>query len=149
MRDVIICRANKDDIQNILPLLAQLGYPISPEELEKRFKTFINLDGYGVAVACCNSQIVGLVAWSKSKLFVSDKTRIHIEALVIDKHCQRQGIGKKLMMFVEEFALAFSPVIIDLTSGLRRSRSGAHEFYKSLGYHNEGFMTKLYLRKEI
>ena len=26
---------------------------------------------------------------------------------------------------------------------------GAHNFYKALGYHNEGYMAKLYLRKEI
>ena len=40
-------------------------------------------------------------------------------------------------------------VIIDLTSGLRREKDGTHEFYKNLGYQNEGFMAKLYLRKEI
>jgi len=50
---------------------------------------------------------------------------------------------------VEEFAQQISPCIIDLTSGLRRAKDGSHDFYKSLGFNNEGYMSKLYLRKEI
>ncbi len=53
------------------------------------------------------------------------------------------------MAFVEKIAKKYSPVIIDLTSGLRRAKDGSHEFYKSIGYQNEGHMAKLYLRKEI
>jgi hypothetical protein len=53
------------------------------------------------------------------------------------------------MNYVEEYAKKYSPAIIDLTSGLRRSKDGSHEFYKSLGYNNEGYMAKLYLRKEV
>ena len=55
----------------------------------------------------------------------------------------------KRMEFVEEIARSFCPVIIDLTSGLRRAKDGTHGFYKKLGYNNEGSMAKLYLRKEI
>lgn len=53
------------------------------------------------------------------------------------------------MQFVENHVQKFSEAIIDLTSGLRRSNEGTHEFYTKLGYKNEGFMAKLYLRKEI
>ncbi|XVN42358.1 MAG: hypothetical protein RCG15_06990 [Candidatus Rickettsia vulgarisii] len=53
------------------------------------------------------------------------------------------------MEFVEEIARKNRPAIIDLTSGLRRKEEGSHEFYKCLGYKNEGSMAKLYLRKEI
>ncbi len=42
----------------------------------------------------------------------------------------------------------FSGAIIDLTFGLR-ANEGTHEFDKKLGYKNEGFMAKLYLRKKI
>jgi GNAT superfamily N-acetyltransferase len=149
MNTIIICMANKQDVQGMLPLLAQLGYPTNLQELEERFEAFVNLDGYGLAVATLSHKTIGWVAWSKSKSFVSNKIRIHIEGLVVDKDYRGQGIGKKLMIFVEEFAKQFGPVIIDLTSGLRRAKDGSHEFYKVLGYHNEGPMAKLYLRKEL
>lgn len=58
----------------------------------------------------------------KSYLFVSETTRFHIEGLVVDQGYRNQGIGKKLMITVEEFARKFSPFIIDLTSGLRASQ---------------------------
>ena len=53
------------------------------------------------------------------------------------------------MKFVEDIAQQDSPAIIDLTSGLRRAQDGTHEFYKRIGYQNEGPMAKLYLRKEL
>jgi len=84
-----------------------------------------------------------------SASFVSDATRIHVEGLVVDEQYRGQGIGKKLMLFVEAFAEQFSPVIIDLTSGARRAADGSHEFYKNLGYANEGPKAKLYFRKML
>ena len=141
--------AHHDDLPGLLSLMAQLGYPCSPEELEEYFNSFVPLDGYGVAVACSDSKVVGWIAWSKSKLFVVNKIRFHLEGVVVDECYRGQGIGKKLMTFLEEVAQQSCPVIIDLCSGLRRSKDGTHEFYKSLGYCNEGQMAKLYLRKEI
>jgi len=149
MNNINIRLANFEDIPHLLPLMAQLGYPTSSKEFTKRFKIFTKLPGYGVAVACENSNIIGLVAWSKSSLFVSNTTRFHIEAIVLDQQYRGSGVGKKLMQFVEEMAKNSSPSIIDLTSGLRRAKDGSHEFYKKLGYQNEGYMAKLYLRKEI
>jgi len=100
-------------------------------------------------VAEYNSEIAGWIAWSKTYLFVNDKVRFHIEGLVVDEKYQGRGIGKKLMKFVEDMASAHAPCIIDLKSGLRRAKAGTHDFYKTLGYINEGEMAKLYLRKEL
>lgn len=135
------------DIQGLMPLIAQLGYPATIEQLKKRYELFMSLDGYGLAVACDQTQVIGFVVWSKSVLFVSDAARMRVEGLIVDEKYRGQGVGKKLMMFLEEFAKKFSPVIIDLTSGLRRAQDGSHEFYKRLGYENEGPMAKVYFRK--
>ena len=141
--------ASLNDISALLPLFAELGYPTSLEDLIARFKRFLQNSGYGVAVCEQEGQVMGWVAWSKSDLFILDKVRFHIEGLVVASEYRGKGIGKKLMEFVEEIAKKYSPAIIDLTSGLRRAGDGSHEFYKSLGYKNEGYMAKLYLRKEL
>jgi GNAT superfamily N-acetyltransferase len=94
-------------------------------------------------------QVIGFIAWSKSMLFVSDAVRFHIEGLIVDKDHRGQGVGKKLMLFVEEISKSSGPAIIDLLSGIRRQGDGSHEFYKALGYKNEGPMAKLYFRKEF
>jgi ribosomal protein S18 acetylase RimI-like enzyme len=146
---ITIRNAKITDVEALLLLLEQLGYPTAKEELEKRFARFLASEGYGVAVACNIDQIVGFVAWSKSKLFVSDSIRIHIEGLVVDKEYRGKAVGKNLMLFAEEYARSCGPAIIDLTSGLRRAEDGSHQFYDKLGYKNEGLMAKLYLRKEV
>ncbi|GFY55682.1 acetyltransferase family protein [Trichonephila inaurata madagascariensis] len=119
MNNINIHKATLDNVTNILPLMAQLGYSSSSEELTARFKNFINSDGYGIAIASLDNKIVGLIAWSKSLLFVSDKTRIHIEALIVGEKYRGKQIGKKLMEYLEEIAKKYSPVIVDLTSGYR------------------------------
>lgn len=144
-----IRRANIDDITQLLPLMKQLGYPENLEIMRKRFEIFLNFNGYGVAVAEQHNKIVGWIAWSKTMEFVSSKVRIRIEGLVVDEKHRRQKIGKKLVFYVEEFATQFNPCIIELTSGIRREKDGTHAFYKSIGYYNDDYMAKLYLRKEI
>ena len=141
--------ANINDTPGILPLLEQLGYPTNIEGLRLKFNDFIQNPGYGVAIAEENSRIIGFVAWSMSKLFVLDKVRFHIEGIATHEKYRGKGIGRKLMEFVERIAFEHSPAIIDLTSGIRRAKEGTHEFYKKLGYKNEGHMAKLYLRKEL
>jgi GNAT superfamily N-acetyltransferase len=144
-----IRHAGLNDIPRLLPLLAELGYPCGLEDLTVRFKQFLQNPDYGVAVCDLNGEIAGLVAWSKSELFVSNTSKFRIEALVVMLKARGKGIGKKLMAFVEGTAKQHMPAIVKLTSGLRRAKDGSHEFYKSLGYKNEGPMAKLYLRKEL
>lgn len=146
---VAIRKATIPDVPAILPLMKQLGYPVSEDELRLRFKRFTQNPGYGVALASLDSQIVGWVAWSKSELLILDKTRFNIEGLVIDEKFRGQGIGKKLMTFVEDFAQEYAPIVIDVTSGVRRAKDGTHEFYKKLGYSHDGPKAKIFFRKEI
>jgi GNAT superfamily N-acetyltransferase len=146
---IVIRHANINDIPEISPLLAQLGYPCDLKDLRARFKRFIQNPGYGVVVACLDERLVGWVAWSKSELLILDKTRFNIEGLVVDEKFRGQGIGKKLMDFVEDFVREYTPSVIDVTSGVRRAKDGTHEFYKKLGYSHDGPKAKIFFRKEI
>ncbi len=146
---MVIRYASLSDAADLLPLMAELGYPWLLEDLVVKVTRFLSNPGYGVAVCQMNGKICGWIAWSKSELFVLNKTRFHIEGLIVDSKHRGKNIGKKLMGFVEEIAKSHSPAIIDLTSGLRRAQDGSLHFYNQLGYKNEGPMAKLYLRKEL
>ncbi|AIK97086.1 GNAT family N-acetyltransferase [Candidatus Odyssella acanthamoebae] len=150
MVNISLRPATITDIPDLLPLIDQLGYPTTEEELATRFSEFVALEGYGVVVACHQNRVIGFIAWSLSRVFVASKLRYHIEALIIDEAYRGQGIGKHLMTHFEALVVSCGkPVLIDLTSGYRRAAEGTHDFYKALGYKNEGPMAKLYLRKEI
>ncbi|XVN40881.1 MAG: GNAT family N-acetyltransferase [Rickettsia endosymbiont of Argas persicus] len=148
MNEINIRNASIDDISDILPLMSQLGYPSNNQKLTTRFKNFIDNDGYGISVASLDNKVVGIIAWSRSILFVSDKTRFHVEALIIDENYRGQKIGKRLMEHIEEIAKKYSPIIVDLTSGYRRAKDGTHAFYENLGY-KSGETAGAYFRKEL
>lgn len=148
--NIIIRLFQPADLAQILPLMAQLGYPTILAEIQVRFSNYIALDGYGVYVAVKNELIIGFVAFSKSLLIVSDQVRIRIGAIIVDENYRGLGVGKQLMNKVEEQAKQYKPsAFIELTTGTRRKKDGSYEFYKSLGYANEGDMAKLYLRKDL
>ena len=145
----MIRHATIDDTPRLLPLLSELGYPATLEDLNRRFLKFLSNPNYGVAVCEMNEEIIGFIAWTTTDHLISDATRFSIVGIVVSTNHRNMGIGKKLMAFVEAIAKQHSPAIIDLTSGLRRAQDGTHEFYKRIGYQNEGPMAKLYLRKEL
>ena len=145
----MIRHAAIDDTPKLLPLLSELGYPSTLEDLNRRFLKFVKNPGYGIAVCEMNEEITGFIAWTTTDHLISDATRFSIVGIVVSTNHRNMGIGKKLMKFVEDIAKQHSPSIIDLTSGLRRAQDGTHEFYKRIGYKNEGHMAKLYLRKEL
>jgi predicted N-acetyltransferase YhbS len=149
MGPVSIRTARLTDAEQLLPLMESLGYPQNLEAFKKRCALFLNQANYGVAVAEKGDCIIGYIAWSTSLFFTSEKVCIPIENLTVDTWHRRKGIGKQLVAYMESFAKAFSPCVIDLTSNVKRAKDGTHAFYKSLGYINEGTLEKIYLRKEI
>jgi predicted N-acetyltransferase YhbS len=149
MKNISIRQAFSEDICSLALLLAELGYPCAEHSLSLRFEKFIKIDGYEVAVACIDKEVVGFIAWSKSQLFISDMPRFHIEALIVRDKFRAHGIGKQLVKFLEDKAMASTPSIVDLTSGLIRAKDGSHKFYEKLGYNNEGHREKVYLRKNL
>ncbi len=149
-QEIIITECKLTDIDSILPLMEQLGYPSEIDQLKERFNNFIHIPGYGIAIAISNDNVIGLIAWSKSNLFVKDGSRIHIEALVVDKEHRRIGVGQDLIKSLEKHIKRDKNIChIDLTSGERRAADGSHDFYSKLGYKNDGYMSKVYFRKEL
>ena len=59
-------------------------------------------------------------------------TGLNILGLAVDSNFQGQGIGKKLMSFIEDYALKNNISYIRLNSNVRRTE--AHKFYESIGY---------------
>lgn len=137
------------DIDAICALLEQLGYQQEVPKFRARFAKFLSVDGYGAVVAELGEEVAGFIAWTKTMLLVSDRTRIRIEAMIVDEKLRGKGVGKALLSHVEDIATKLSPAILELTSGKRREVDGAHDFYDSLGYKNSGLKEKVYLRKEF
>jgi ribosomal protein S18 acetylase RimI-like enzyme len=146
---MIIRTAQISDIKAILPLMEQLEYPQDSETMSIILRNYLNMKFHKIFVAEIDSRVSGLISIAGVCSLVYDAMIYRITSLIVDKNHRRKSIGQQLMMEAEKFAKNNDGKVIDLTSGLRRSKDGTHEFYKSLGYENDGYMAKLYLRKEI
>jgi GNAT superfamily N-acetyltransferase len=143
-----IREATLQDSPKLRPLMEQLGYPLSLTEMENRVNIYAS-PNYKLFVSTDGPVITGLVALSMRELIVRPSKKMVIDGLVVDVAYRRKGIALQLMQKAEAYAKEVGCAVIELTSGVRRASLGSHEFYKQLGYANEGPMAKLYLRKEL
>ncbi len=70
--------------------------------------------------------------------------RAQVESLRVDKDCQNQGIGSKMMKWAIERARERGAHIVQLTT--HNSRADAHRFYERLGFKGSHLGMKLRLK---
>jgi GNAT superfamily N-acetyltransferase len=140
--------ATLEDAPQLVPLLSQLGYSYSEEEVSKRI-TLYRQSPFSLMVASYEEQIIGCVAISFIHGVVAEEKRCRIEALIVESAWRRHGLGRLLMNAAQEKAAAAGCTLIELTSGVHRKKTGSHQFYHSLGYINEGAEEKIYLKKKL
>ena len=125
-------------------LLAQLGYELNSNEVERRYNAVKERGDHAVFVAEEDGRIIGFLHVYERPAF--DKPpEVIVQAIVIDQSLRRTGIGKTIMSMAERWALERGYSSIALTSNI--SRSGAHSFYNRLGYKIEA--TSHLLRKQL
>lgn len=89
-----------------------------------------------VLAACCGERIVAFAI-----MHFGDETA-HLNLLAVEPEFQRTGIGRRLVVWLEESALTAGITSIGLE--LRASNQGARRFYHSLGYHETGTIPGYY-----
>jgi GNAT superfamily N-acetyltransferase len=146
---ISIRTAQISDATSLMPLMEQLGYPTVLEALQAKIQTYSQNNTYQIFLAEKSSHMVGFIAFVCYEMFVYHQKCCRIEALIIDENHRGQGIGRELMQHIETFARQAGCKIIDFTSGVHRAKDGTHEFYKRMGYGNQGRHEKLYLRKNL
>jgi ribosomal protein S18 acetylase RimI-like enzyme len=89
-----------------------------------------------VLTACSGERIVAFAI-----MHFGDETA-HLNLLAVEVDSQRMGIGRRLVVWLEESALTAGIVSIGLE--LRASNQGARRFYQSLGYYETGTIPGYY-----
>lgn len=149
MNSIHIRQATIEDSAQLVPLMEQLGYTLSFKEIKERIHIYMTKHDYMLFVSLEEERVTGTLALNFHEMFVLPSRKAKIEALVVDENHRRKGIAQALMRKAESYAKEYGCTVIELTSGMRRASMGSHDFYKKLGYQNEGPLAKLYLRKEL
>lgn len=103
--------------------------------LERMVETFslMNDDSYILIVAEENGKVIGTVMGIVCLTMVANlESFLVIEAVVVDKDYRGNGIGKKMLLDLEDRAKRQGCSYIILVSGDQRKE--AHKFYEALGY---------------
>ncbi|MEV0407697.1 GNAT family N-acetyltransferase [Actinoallomurus sp. NPDC050550] len=130
--DVLIRDAVDADAPVIAELLTQLGYPSTVEDAAARIAEWRESPLSRVVVATLDARVVGVLAFHAIPFFERAGRRGRVVSLVVGEEARGHGIGARLMSFIETEARRLGCEDLELTSS--RHRSGAHAFYRNLGF---------------
>jgi GNAT superfamily N-acetyltransferase len=120
-----------DDARAIASLLGELGYPTHVEAVPPRLAR-VRESGDLVLVAEIDGVVVGLVHGHERRRLERDEGSYRLSAIVVAEHSRRLGVGAALVAAVETEARGRGCGQLELTTSI--DRSGAHDFYRALGF---------------
>jgi GNAT superfamily N-acetyltransferase len=130
--NVVIRLARSDDAVALAILSGDLGYTSSACDMARRLSLVQSSEGHSVWVAqSADGVVVGWVHVCARPLMQVDR-QAEIEGLVVNPSARRHGIGRRLMEAAEAWAWRTGCGRVALRTNA--ARSGAREFYESLGY---------------
>ena len=112
----------------------ELGYDVNLEIVKKQIEKLTRDNNHHIIIGFENEQTRKIIGFVHAELYESlyMDTGLNILGLAVDSNFQGQGIGKKLMSSIEDYALKNNISYIRLNSNVRRI--DAHKFYESIGY---------------
>lgn len=129
---ITVRQATTADAARLSELSTQLGYPSSPQDIERRLKLIeLAPDNIVYVAALVDGRVVGWVHAHVSRLVESDPTA-EIGGLVVDESCRRSGAGRLLIEHAEQWARKRECKAVTLRSNVLRE--AAQGFYQSIGY---------------
>lgn len=112
----------------------ELGYDYPPEQTREKLEQLLTDDRHKILVAQYEGTLAGYLHLCDYDLLYAEHMK-NIMGIAVSSHCRRMGIGKMLLKAGENWAKATGAAGVRLTSG--ETRTGAHAFYRALGYESQ------------
>jgi len=143
--DITVRPAEASDATAIASLCAQLGYPSTSEDIERRLTTIAGEPDAILLVADCRHD--GVIGWVHVRAvhLITRDACAEIGGLVVDTARRGGGIGTRLMAASEEWARRRGLDTLRLRSNVIREE--AHAFYCGRGF--TGSKTSLLFTKML
>jgi GNAT superfamily N-acetyltransferase len=120
------------DIDAMIPLIAQLGYPAGKRQLQTRLHGVLERSDHSIWLAeTPKGQIVGWIHVYLRRLLVTD-LHAALGGIVVQEDLLRQGIGRQLLEAAEAWARKRSCSVLRVNTNV--IREGAQGFYLGMGY---------------
>ena len=136
MSGVVVREATPDDAAAMASLLAELGYPWTPDIVAERLAA-LNAIGNAALVAQRGDDVVGVLTLSAMLVLHRPKPVGRISAFVVTERYRGQGIGRAMVAAAERHLATRGCGLVEVTSNRRREE--AHAFYERLGYERTSY----------
>ena len=127
-----IRRASYKDVDQLLNLMCDLGYPSKQDVIMKNLAEYKSSDAYEVLVAEHQGQIMGCISLHVMKLFHTAGNSGRITSLVVSSENRGKGIGRALVNAADQYFKNKGCIKAEITSSDHRKE--AHFLYQSEGF---------------
>lgn len=131
-QNLTIRRATLDDLDSILSLADQLGYPTSSEAMTNRLTSILSTSDKVIFVADPGDGKAAGYIQASQHISLEVDPLVEIDGLVVSQDHRRQGIGGMLIASVEDWARSLGIPTVRLHTNIIRKE--AHRFYNDLGF---------------
>jgi GNAT superfamily N-acetyltransferase len=131
MNELLIRRAKISDAPRVAELSGTLGYPAEAEAMARRLAGILAQETHAVFVAEAAGEMAGWIHGAEQQMLEFDR-RCEILGLVVDASQRGQGVGRRLVEAVEQWARTRGLNEISVRSNVIRPES--HPFYERIGY---------------
>lgn len=132
----------------MVELMSELGYPTSLDDMKKRMERIEANPDYHTFVAIMDAKVAGMVGIRIVWNYESSPPATQISSIVTKSIYRGQGVGTRLIEYVEQWALEHESETVFLTSGSKPERLVAHALYEKLGYIRTGLRFVKSLQEE-
>ena len=136
MADISIRQFADGDVAAFATLMDQLGYPSTVDQMRSRMARIASRPDYATFVAEEGGEIVGMVGAFVTPSYEHDEPIGRITAMVVAEGARGKGVGAGLIAAAEAWGRERGASMIAVNSHVRRT--GAHAFYRRLGYEENG-----------
>lgn len=124
------------DAAALAPLMGELGYPSTAEEIRERLARNAQQHESEAWVAVHDGATVGFAAGLMVWSYVSNGASAQLMSLVVASRARGMGVGRQLVAHFEEWARDRGATRVVVTSAMHRD--DAHAFYPAIGYAETG-----------
>lgn len=134
-----------NQIDDLLQLFNELGYPTTRKELIHRLTKINNHKDYYMVLLFEDEKIIGFSGLCKMMFYENSGEYMRILAFVINSNFRNNGLGSLLLNESERLADKLNCKSMTLNSGIRSDRENAHKFYISNGFecNSYGFLKNI------
>ena len=111
--------------------ISEMGYDYQEDKTKEKLKELLKSNKDKIFVALIDNIVVGYVHANDYDVIYAPHMK-NIMGIAVLSNVKKEGIGRALLMAIEDWAKESGACGIRLVSGA--TRTGAHEFYSHCGY---------------